>query len=297
MASLEKRLNDFDSEFGGDFSDLGISFAKPSGVLIFCIFTSVCLACFFSAFFFKSEFFLLFVLLSIFLPFLFIQLLEFKRELAVKELESFLPSALFQIASFPKKTSFEKMVDKISTSNYGKLSEEFSKIKSLVCRGASIPDALVSASKSTKSRIFSRALNLLSDAYRSGGDYSRALKGIAESIFSLNALKKEAESSSAMLKYTLMLGGCVLMPLSLGLLINISSSFQFSSDPAVLEQVKSLSSNVISSGYLYLAVLSFLISGFVSMQENNVKKAAIYFAVLAPLSAAVFTFAKMMAIA
>jgi len=212
---------------------------------------------------------------------------DYLKEKRVKEIEEALPKALFQIASFPKRASMEKIVESISESDYGALSEEFQKARRQIKSGISVAEAFEDMKKSD-SRLLNRAVALLSENYKSGSDLSKAFKEVAEDVFEMQAISREATASLALQKYTLLVGGCLLVPVILGILLNVVSSLEFDLNPFGNAQETELKEILIIANQFYLVVFAALASYFVALQEGRRKKTILYFALLAPTALLLF---------
>ena len=219
---------------------------------------------------------------------------ESKRQL---EIEEHLPSALFQIASFPKRASMERMLESVAKSDYGPLSEEFARALKQIRSGSPVSQALDQMRSRNNSLLLNRAVSLLLSAYKSGADLSRAFKEVAEDVFQLQSLVKERRGALAMQKYTLLAASAFLVPAILGLLLNIVSSLQsaFSSETLGISSVsnaQALLDAVVLGNVVYLGFLAIISSVFIASSEGDVKKSVLYVAFLLPLSLLVFSMVR-----
>jgi len=216
---------------------------------------------------------------------------EYREVRKTREIEEALPAALFQIASFPRRTSMEKIIRSIAKADYGELSRAFARAERLVNAGMSVPEALEELQKRNRSLLLDRAVSLLLEAYKSGADMGNAFKEVAEDIFDLQSARKEAASALALQKYTLLAGGCLLVPIILALVLNIVGGLGFDyglgmgASPAERKEVYE---TAIWAGQAYLAIFACIASVFAAVQEGQAKKAVLYFVLLAPLSLLLF---------
>lgn len=216
---------------------------------------------------------------------------DYLKEKRIKQIESALPSALFQIASFPPKTSMEKIISEIAKADYGELSKEFEKATRQINAGTTVPDAIDAIAKRSSSALVSRACSLISESYSTGADLSAPLKEIAEDIFELQAIEKESEAALSMQKYTLLAGGGLLVPFILGVILSTVGALHFDLEgitTATNSQRQALLDAAIFGAEIYLAIFACLASTFIALQENSKKKAVLYFGALLPLSFLVF---------
>lgn len=224
--------------------------------------------------------------------------LDYLREKKRREIEAALPAALLQAASFPKRASIEEIISSISRAGYGALSQEFARAEKQIQAGASVDDALARIAGRNDSLLLNHAVSLLVDAYKSGADLTNAFREVAEDVFELQALVKENASAMTLQKYTLLFGGGAIVPLVLGLLLNVVSSLDivgvkelFGSAAGVASR-KALTETILLGNQVYLAVFAGVASIFVASAEASPRKAILYFAFLLPLSLAVFLLAR-----
>ncbi|PIT85822.1 hypothetical protein COU36_01120 [Candidatus Micrarchaeota archaeon CG10_big_fil_rev_8_21_14_0_10_59_7] len=238
---------------------------------------------------------LLFFVTAAFPPLALYFYLGYLRSKRLKEIDDNLPSALFQMASFPRRTSAERMMESVAKSDYCALSEEFGKASKQVRAGMSVPKALEALHERNDSLLLGRAIALLQNSYESGSDMSGAFRAAAEDVFRLQALGREHASAMTMQKYTLFAGGAVLVPLILGLLLNIVSSLDFASAGEFgvsAETHEALAEAIVLGEQVYMVVFAAIASVFIASNEGNAAKAVLYFAVSAPFALLVFALVR-----
>ncbi|VVB67466.1 Type II secretion system (T2SS), protein F [Candidatus Norongarragalina meridionalis] len=221
--------------------------------------------------------------------------LGYIRSKRLKEIDDNLPSALFQMASFPRRTSAERMMESVAKSDYGALSEEFAKASKQVRAGMTVPKAIEAMRERNDSLLLGRAVALLQNSYESGSDMSAAFRAAAEDVFRLQALGREHAAAMTMQKYTLFAGGTVLVPLILGLLLNIVSSLDFASAGEFgvsTETHAGLVEAIVLGEQVYMVVFAAIASVFIASNEGNAAKAVLYFAVSAPFALLVFALVR-----
>ena len=238
---------------------------------------------------------LLFFVTAAFPPLALYFYLGYLRSKRLKEIDDNLPSALFQMASFPRRTSAERMMESVAKSDYGALSGEFARAGKQVRAGMSVPKALEALRERNDSLLLGRAVALLQNSYESGADMSGAFRSAAEDIFRLQALGREHASAMTIQKYTLFAGGAVLVPLILGLLLNIVSSLDFASAGEFgvsVENHEALVEAIVLGEQIYMVIFAAIASMFIASNEGNAAKAVLYFAVSAPLALLVFALVR-----
>ncbi|MEM3031165.1 MAG: type II secretion system F family protein [Candidatus Micrarchaeia archaeon] len=218
--------------------------------------------------------------------------LSYRLEQRTKELERFLPDALFQASSFPRGVAVEKILESIAGSGFGPLSEEFRMALNQVKSGVPLDRAVLEIGERNDSPLLSRATHLLASGWSSGAAFEHAVRETAEDIMGFAALVRERASLLAMQKYTLLIGGGVLVPLILALVANMVSELNLSGGALFsalsTEERLALFSATLDAVQAYLVVYALLSGLLVAFQEGSPKKALVYFLILAPLSLAVF---------
>lgn len=274
-----------------------VVFFKQNAVL-FALLISITLAILLTAFFSSApnfEFLFAFLLFSP--PSLAFFYGDYLREKRLQEIESSLPTALFQISSFPPMAPIEKLVDSIAESNYGALSQEFLKASKQIRSGYSVKEALRGVSERSGSLLLERVVSLLLVAQEAGSDVSKALREIAEDVFKLSAISRETAAATALHKYTLIAAGAFIIPGVLGLLFSATSSFNTSSLAEFClgsskQAQQDLKQTIFFANQFYLIVFSLLSSSFISLTEGSSKKFVLYAAFLLPCSLLVFSIAS-----
>lgn len=232
----------------------------------------------------------------LFLPLFGYFVLLYRVEARAKEMEEYLPDALFQVAAFEKGVPIERMIRNIARSGYRALSEEFAMASRQIAAGASVPKALSAIGRRTSSKLLERAIVLLNQCYRTGKDVQVAVRETAEDIFEMLMLAKEQTAMLAMQRYTILIGGCILIPIILAFVISIISSLGNQpgtelSKITVAERQAILSAATDATQY-YLMIYVLLASLFISYQEGKTRKFIIYFLVFAVVALTIFNIVR-----
>lgn len=237
----------------------------------------------------------IFALLSLFVPsFLFIAFILFISPVLIyfyalysmeqrrKTVERYLPDALFQAASLQKGMPIERIFSSISSSGYGPLSEEFGIAAREIKGGGSVSSALNSMSKRNSSILLERANNLLLQGYESGADMYAAFRETADDILSIFSLVRERASSLSMQRYTLLIGGAVIVPLILGTSMHLVSGLSSGFGTIFGQPANDLYETSVAAVQIYLIIYALLASILIAQQEGESKKSLIYFMFIAP---------------
>ncbi|MFQ5406018.1 MAG: type II secretion system F family protein [Candidatus Micrarchaeia archaeon] len=222
---------------------------------------------------------------------------EYEEEQALRELEGAVPNALFQLASFPSHTPMEELFESLAQGSFGGLSRVFARIQGRINAGESVPKALSWAAKNSKSRLLRKTLVLLKEAYFSGADLSVALKNLAEDVFELQDLKREASSAQAIQKYTVLASSALFVPAILGLVLGIVGSLALQVSGIQVEEFSSLDYEGLLQAFdfasqIYVLEFAVLASVFAASVDGNPRKAVLYCAFLIPSAFAVFFVVK-----
>jgi flagellar protein FlaJ len=214
-------------------------------------------------------------------------------ERKANEIEQYLPDALLYAATLEYGIPMEKIIDNIANSGYHSLSNEFKKAERQIKVGISLTHSLMNMRDRNSSMLLDRVISLLIQCYKTGKDVHQAIKETAEDIFELNMLKKEQASSLALQKYTILIGGCIFVPIILSVILNIVSGIQ---PPTNDENLIQLRNDLITQSYSavqsYIVIFVLLSSIFVAFQEGRLRTFIGYFIIFLPIALFLFNIAK-----
>lgn len=136
--------------------------------------------------------FIIIVILAI-LPYVMDIVLETKIQ---KEKESrFLEFARDLVESVRSGTPISKAIVNVRRRDYGALSPHVLKLANQLALGIPLTTGLINFASDTNSKVISRAVGLISEAERSGGEIDTILNSVANSVNQIEQLKKERSSS------------------------------------------------------------------------------------------------------
>jgi flagellar protein FlaJ len=92
-------------------------------------------------------------------------------------------------------TPISKAIANLRTRDYGSLTNHVQKLINQLAIGIPLSEGLKIFAKDTKSRVISRAVGLISEAERSGGEVESILVSVSNSISQIEQLKKEQQSA------------------------------------------------------------------------------------------------------
>lgn len=147
--------------------------------------------------FWDSRKILYFVLVIAFIagaiPFLISIINERKKQ---KELEAkFLEFARDLVENVKSGTPISKSIINLKSRNYGQLSFYVDKLSNQISLGIPLTASLATFAKDTKSAVISRAVSLISEAEKAGGQIDHILESVSNSVDQTEQLKKERKSA------------------------------------------------------------------------------------------------------
>jgi len=92
-------------------------------------------------------------------------------------------------------TPISKAIMNLRTRNYGSLTPHIRKLANQLSIGITLTAALKNFARDTKSRVISRAVSLISEAERAGGNIDTILDSVASSVNQIEQLRKERKAA------------------------------------------------------------------------------------------------------
>lgn len=146
--------------------------------------------------FMKSKVFLLLIgggILVGIAPFVFTVIHE--SRMASEKEEMFLEFARNLVESVKTGTPISKSIVNVKEKQYGSLSEHVKKLANQINLGIPLSTALDVFSKDANNKTVSRALTLIGQAERAGGEIGEILEAVAEAVSTSDKLKKERKAA------------------------------------------------------------------------------------------------------
>ena len=238
----------------------------------------------FSFFLFGTRFFFFVFGIGILIgvaPFVFSIINE--TRIASEKEEMFLEFSRNLVESVKTGTPINKSVINVKDKPYGVLSENIKKLANQISLGIPLERALQTFSRDVKNRAISRALTLIGQAERSGGEIGGILESVTEAISTVEKLKKERKAAIS----TLVVQGYIIFFVFIVIILVL----QFQILPLLVDIAPDLggaagigiggiggngapiSQEEISSSFLYLLLVQGFFSGLAigKLSEGNIK--------------------------
>jgi len=238
----------------------------------------------FSFFLFGTRFFFFVFGIGILIgvaPFVFSIINE--TRIASEKEEMFLEFSRNLVESVKTGTPINKSVINVKDKPYGVLSENIKKLANQISLGIPLERALQTFSRDVKNRAISRALTLIGQAERSGGEIGGILESVTEAISTVEKLKKERKAAIS----TLVVQGYIIFFVFIVIILVL----QFQILPLLVDIAPDLggaagigiggiggngapiTQEEISSSFLYLLLVQGFFSGLAigKLSEGNIK--------------------------
>lgn len=127
------------------------------------------------------------------LPFLVTILMETEKEKEKEEM--FLEFSRNLVESVKSGTPISRSIINIKGKDYGSLTPHVTKLANQIALGIPVKDALETLSLDIGSRVISRAITLISEADKAGGEIDTVLESVAKSVSQTEKLRKERKAA------------------------------------------------------------------------------------------------------
>jgi len=127
------------------------------------------------------------------LPFILTVIFESERE--KENNEQFLEFSRNLVENVKAGTPISKGIINLKKKDFGTLTPHIHKLANQIALGISVKTALEVFAKDVRSKVISRAVTLISEAEKAGGEIGNILESVARSVSETEELKKERQSS------------------------------------------------------------------------------------------------------
>ncbi|MFA6907486.1 MAG: type II secretion system F family protein [Candidatus Micrarchaeia archaeon] len=220
-------------------------------------------------------------------------------EAEMKRAEMLLPDALCTAASTHKLLSAEKMLALLSKGGFGRVSEAFALALARQMAGDSFQSSMAAAARYCPTPLAARAFSLIVVAYETGADMYSALRECAEDVSSFFALMRERAALLSIQRYTVLASSALLVPIILGTVVYLAPTLSGASAAGAgsAQPDAALLSTLALASQIYLVMNAALSALLLALTESNPARAALYFAICAPMSLILFSIASSSALA
>jgi archaeal flagellar protein FlaJ len=210
------------------------------------------------------------------LPFLISVISESNKEKENNEM--FLEFSRNLVESVKAGTPISKSIINVTGKNFGSLTPHIVKLGNQIALGIPVKDALRTFANDVNSSTVTRAIMLISEAEKAGGEIDKILESVAKSVSEIEILKKERRAAI----YSLMVQGYIIFLIFIVIMLILQFKIlpltaEFSSIPmgefGFGGGGTTLTSEQLSSPFLYLLLAQGLFAGLVigKLAEGNLK--------------------------
>ncbi|MBU0894938.1 MAG: type II secretion system F family protein [Nanoarchaeota archaeon] len=200
-----------------------------------------------------------------------------ENRIASEKEEMFLEFARNLVESVKTGTPISKSIINLKNKFYGVLSENIEKLANQISLGIPLNIALKVFSKDVGNKSISRALTLIGQAERAGGNIGEILESVAGAVSMSDKLKKERKSTIS----TLVVQGyiiffvfmIIILVMQFKILPMVSEIPGISSELNISKGGGAVSTEEISNAFLYLLLIQGFFSGLAigKLAEGNIK--------------------------
>ncbi len=219
---------------------------------------------------------------TIILPFVTGTVIEGKKEQEINEM--FLEFSRNLAESVATGTPISKSIVNMSKKKYGILTKNIEKLANQISLGIPVDKALENFARDVNNAVISRAVSLISEAEKAGGEIDYILDSVAESISEIEKLKKERKAAISSLVvqgyiiFFIFIGIMLVMEFKiLPLAVQVTSLQGISTGSLDVAQIGSgspvFSTESLSNLFLYLLLAQGFFSGFAigKLTEGSLK--------------------------
>jgi flagellar protein FlaJ len=203
-----------------------------------------------------------------------------ETNIAAEKEDMFLEFSRNLVESVKAGTPISKSIINVRDKPYGVLSENIKKLANQISLGVPLGTALQTFSKDVKNKTISRALTLIGQAERSGGEIGGILESVTDAVSTADKLKKERKASIS----TLVVQGYIIFIVFIVIILVL----QFQILPMIIGIVPSgttlgigglgssgapIDEQEIANAFLYLLLIQGAFSGLTigKLSEGNIK--------------------------
>ena len=218
-------------------------------------------------------------------------------EAEMRRAEMLLPDALYTAAATHKLLSAEKMLALLANGGFGRVSGAFALALARQKAGDSFQSSMAAAARHCPTQLAARAFAFIVVAYETGADMYSALRECAQDAVSFFALLRERAALLSIQRYTVLASSALLVPIILGTVVFLAPTLSGASAIGSTRPDAALLSTLETACMAYLVLNAALSALLLAVSESNPVRAALYFAICAPLALIAFSIASSSALA
>lgn len=235
-------------------------------------------------------------IISLLFPFVFSAVIENSIE-AEKE-DMFLEFSRNLVESVKTGTPISKSIVNMSSKDFGVLTPHIKKLSNQISLGIPLTTALKIFDKDLDNKIISRAVTLIGEAERAGGEIGKILESVTEAVSLSDRLKKERKATISTLVtqgYIIFLVFIVIVLVMQFRIIPMLSGISTVGDALATTGVSSggevVDTKSISDSFLYLLIVQGFFSGLTigKLSEESVKAGIKHSFILVVMSFLIYT--------
>jgi len=229
-------------------------------------------------------------------PFIISLMLEGGREKENNEM--FLEFSRNLVESVKAGTPVSRGIVMLQDKYYGSLTPHIKKLANQISIGISVKDAFRIFSRDVNSKIINRAITLISEAEKAGGEIENILESVAKSVNEVEELKKERQNSM----YSLIIQGYIIFFIFIVIILIMQFKiFPLTSDIGNLspslgdyETFEPVPFEDVSKPMLYLLITQGLFTGLIigKLAEGNFKSGIKHSFMMVTMSILIYTGAR-----
>lgn len=229
------------------------------------------------------------------LPFIFTNIMENEKEKENNEM--FLEFSRNLVENVQAGTPISKSIINVKDKNYGTLTPYVQKLANQISLGIPVKEAFRIFAKDVNSNMINRAVSLISEAEKAGGDIEEILDSVAKSVNEIEKIKKERRAAI----YSLVVQGYIIFLVFIAIMLVM----QFKILPMTAEITNfqenigafgsfgggSVSAEDLSKPLLYLLIAQGIFSGLIigKLAEGKIKAGIKHSFILTALSLLAYT--------
>jgi len=206
-----------------------------------------------------------------------------------KKLENALVDEILKLSSIPKCNDLKIILEKLSKSRNKIISDNFKEVLLKIEKGHKPKEVFENLKKKYNSEILDRFLDLIYLSTTTGTISFLDYKSVADNFIKTKQVLDERGSNLLMQKYTIIFAGGLIVPGILGIVVSLIKSLK---NGITTDIVTSASTSLYTITYycviIYIIEYVIISSFYLSLLEDNRKKAIIYLIILLPVSLLIF---------